>query len=63
LRRDYDWTYEERNSLAIPLPFAQLADSEQQALSQFLNVKVVNFIKRKGMLQQFAWETGTTPSP
>lgn len=55
---NYSWTYEERNQLAIPLPFSQLADKEQQWITQAYIAKVVNFIRQRGLVQQFAWEVG-----
>lgn len=56
--RAYVWSYQERNQLAVPLPFDQVAGKEQEFLSQSLNAKMVNFIRAQGMVQQFAWEVG-----
>jgi hypothetical protein len=56
--RTYTWPYQERNQLVISLPFDQVADKEQEFLSQFLNVKMLNFIGAEGLNQQFAVELG-----
>jgi TonB family protein len=55
---NYSWTYEERNQLALPIPFKQVEDSEQKALAQSLNAKIVNFIQKKNLTMKFAWEVG-----
>jgi len=55
---NYAWTFEERNQLALPIPFKQVEDSEQNVLAQALNAKIVDFIRQKNLTEKFAWEVG-----
>jgi hypothetical protein len=53
---NYSWTYEERNLFNPPAPFKLLADGEQKWLTQTYNVRILDFIKQRGLLEKFAWE-------
>lgn len=59
---NYPWTYEEQEQLALPFPFRQVEETEQESVANLLILKIDGFLLEKNLAYKFAMEGGNVRS-